>query len=120
MQDKPQPNTMPRLGLSHGDINGISYEIILKAFADARILTLLTPVLYGQSKVFSYYKKNFGIEDFNYSLTRDARQAWAQKFNIINIVDRREKMRLHRRLHRQLEEPTVDPVLRALDDSFDN
>lgn len=78
---------MPRLGITHGDINGISYEIILKAFADARIMTLLTPILYGQSKVLSYYKKNFGIEDFTYSLTRDARQAWAQKFNIINIVD---------------------------------
>ena len=83
---------MPRLGFTHGDINGISYEIILKAFADARILTLLTPVLYGQSKVLSYYKKNFGIEDFNYSLTRDARQAWPQKFNIINIVDRELKI----------------------------
>ena len=92
MQDKPQPNPMPRLGFTHGDINGISYEIILKAFADARILTLLTPILYGQSKVLSYYKKNFGIEDFNYSLTRDARQAWPQKFNIINIVDRELKI----------------------------
>ena len=92
MQDKSQPNPMPRLGLTHGDINGISYEIILKAFADARILTLLTPVLYGQSKVLSYYKKNFGIEDFNYSLTRDVRQAWLQKFNIINIVDRELKI----------------------------
>ncbi len=83
---------MPRLGFTHGDINGISYEIIFKAFADTRILTLLTPVLYGQSKVLSYYKKNFGIEDFNYSLTRDARQAWPQKFNIINIVDRELKI----------------------------
>lgn len=92
MQDNPQSNPMPRLGLTHGDINGISYEIILKAFADARILTLLTPVLYGQSKVLSYYKKNFGIEDFNYSLTRDARQAWPQKFNIINIVDHELKI----------------------------
>jgi len=87
MQDNPQQLLMPRLGITHGDINGISYEIILKAFADARIMTLLTPILYGQSKVLSYYKKNFGIEDFTYSLTRDARQAWAQKFNIINIVD---------------------------------
>ena len=92
MQDKSQPNPMPRLGFTHGDINGISYEIILKAFADARILTLLTPVLYGQSKVLSYYKKNFGMEEFNYSLTRDARQTWAQKFNIINIVDRELKI----------------------------
>ena len=87
MQDKPQPSQTPRLGLTHGDINGISYEIILKAFVDARILTLLTPVLYGQSKVLSYYKKNFGMEDFTYALTRDVRQAWMQKFNIINIVD---------------------------------
>ena len=92
MQENPQFTSMPRLGLTHGDINGISYEIILKAFADARILTLLTPVLYGQSKVLSYYKKNFGIEDFTYSLTRDARQAWAQKFNIINIVDHELKI----------------------------
>ena len=92
MQDKPQPNPVPRLGMTHGDINGIAYEVLLKAFADARILTLLTPVLYGQSKVLSYYKKNFGIEEFNYSLTRDARQAWAQKFNIINVVDRELKI----------------------------
>lgn len=94
MQENPQPSSLPRMGLTQGDINGISYEIILKAFADARILTMLTPVLYGQSKVLSYYKKNFGIEEFNYSLTRDVRQAWAQKFNIINLVDRELKIDL--------------------------
>jgi 4-hydroxythreonine-4-phosphate dehydrogenase len=78
--------------MTHGDINGIAYEAILKTFADARILTMLTPVLYGQSKVLSYYKKNYGIEEFNYSLIRDTRQAWAQKFNIVNIVDRELKI----------------------------
>ena len=92
MQENPKTPQTPRLGLTHGDINGISYETILKAFADNRILTMLTPILYGQSKVLSYYKKNFGIDDFNYSLTRDARQAWEQKFNIINIVDRELKI----------------------------
>lgn len=92
MQENPKPSQNPRLGITQGDINGISYEIILKAFADSRMLTMLTPILYGQSKVLSYYKKNFGIEDFNYSLTRDARQAWAQKFNIINVVDRELKI----------------------------
>ena len=92
MNDNTLPTRPPRLGFTHGDLNGISYEIILKAFADARILTLLTPLLYGQSKVLSYYKKNFGIEDFNYSLTRDARQAWGQKFNIINIVEHELKI----------------------------
>lgn len=92
MQEKVQPSVAPRLGISHGDINGIAYEIILKAFADARMMTDMTPVLYGQSKVLSYYKKNFGIEDFNYSLMRDARQAGAQKFNILNIVDHELKI----------------------------
>lgn len=87
MQDNSSTSQTPRIGLSHGDFNGVSYEIILKAFSDARMLTLLTPILYGQSKALSYYKKNFGIEGFNYSLTRDARQSWDQKFNIINIVE---------------------------------
>ena len=92
MQEKPNAPQPFRVGLSQGDINGIAYEIILKAFGDSRMLSGMTPVLYGQSKVLSYYKKNFGIEDFNYSLTRDARQAWQQKFNVINVVERELKI----------------------------
>lgn len=91
MQDKP-PQLYPRIGLSHGDLNGIGYEIILKTFADARMLESLTPVLYGQSKAFSYYKKNFGLDSPNYSLTRDARQAGDKKFNIVNIVENEVKI----------------------------
>ena len=74
MEDNPYPIPFPRIGLSQGDFNGISYELMLKTFADARMFETLTPVLYGQSKAFSYYKKNFGMESPNYSLTRDARQ----------------------------------------------
>lgn len=91
MQDKPT-QLYPRIGLSHGDLNGIGYEIILKTFADARMLESLTPVLYGQSKAFSYYKKNFGLDSPNYSLTRDARQAGDKKFNIVNIVENEVKI----------------------------
>lgn len=92
MQEKPNAPQLPRLGITQGDINGIAYEIILKAFADSRMFSELTPILYGQSKVLSYYKKNFGIDDFNYSLTRDARQAWNQKFNVLNIVEHELKI----------------------------
>ena len=92
MNDKPQPSPLPRLGITQGDINGIAYETILKAFSDTRMMAEMSPVLYGQSKVLSYYKKNFGIDDFNYSLTRDVRQAWAQKFNILNIVEHELKI----------------------------
>ena len=83
---------LPKVALSHGDLNGIGYEIMLKTFADARMFEMLTPVLYGQSKAFSYYKKNFGMEAPNYALTRDVRQAGPNKFNIINIVENELKI----------------------------
>ena len=92
MQDNPNPLPLPRIGLSQGDFNGISYEVMLKTFSDARMFETFTPVLYGQSKAFSYYKKNFGMESPNYALTRDARQAWDKKFNIINIVENELKI----------------------------
>lgn len=92
MQDTTTPSALPRLGLTQGDFNGISYEIMLKTFSDARMFESFNPVLYGQSKAFSYYKKNFGMESPNYSLTRDARQAWDKKFNIINIVENELKI----------------------------
>ena len=92
MQDNATTSQLPRIGLSQGDFTGISYEIMLKAFSDARMFETFTPVLYGQSKAFSYYKKNFGMESPNYSLTRDARQSWDKKFNIINIVENELKI----------------------------
>lgn len=83
---------LPKVALSHGDLNGIGYEIMLKTFADARMFEMLTPVLYGQSKAFSYYKKNFGMDAPNYALTRDVRQVGVNKFNIINIVENELKI----------------------------
>jgi 4-hydroxythreonine-4-phosphate dehydrogenase len=91
MQDAPTPK-LPRVALTHGDFNGIGYEVILKTFADARMFEMLTPVLYGQSKAFAYYKKNFGLDSPNYALTRDVRQASPGKFNIINIVENELKI----------------------------
>lgn len=39
-----------KVGITHGDINGIGYEVILKTFSDARVAELCTPVIYGSSK----------------------------------------------------------------------
>jgi len=76
-----------KIGITHGDYNGVAYEVVMKAFADARVLQMMTPVFYGQPKVFSYYKKSLGVEDINYTLIRDSRQAANQKFNLINITE---------------------------------
>ena len=39
-----------KVGITHGDINGIGYEIILKTLEDPRIAEICTPVVYGTAK----------------------------------------------------------------------
>jgi 4-hydroxythreonine-4-phosphate dehydrogenase len=52
-----------RLAITHGDINGVGYEVILKTFSDSRMMEFCTPVLYGSSKVASYHKKLLAKQD---------------------------------------------------------
>ena len=50
-----------KLGITHGDINGISYEIILNTLSDPRILEICTPIVYGSAKVAAYHKKTLNL-----------------------------------------------------------
>ena len=34
-----------KVGITHGDINGIGYEVILKTFSDTRMAELCTPII---------------------------------------------------------------------------
>jgi 4-hydroxythreonine-4-phosphate dehydrogenase len=54
-----------RVGISTGDLNGIGLEVIIKTLEDARILSNCTPVIYGSSKVVSFYKNAQNAIDFN-------------------------------------------------------
>ncbi len=46
-----------RVGITHGDINGIGYEVIFKTFAEPGMLDVCTPVIYGSPKVAAYHRK---------------------------------------------------------------
>lgn len=46
-----------KIGISIGDINGIGVEVILKTFDDKRMLDFCTPIIFGSTKVISFYKK---------------------------------------------------------------
>ena len=83
---------LPVIGITQGDINGIGYEVILKTLCDNRIFDFFVPIIYGQSKVFSYYKKNFGMEEVSYNVIRDCHQAQAGRINIINHTDEELKI----------------------------
>ncbi|MCW3804045.1 4-hydroxythreonine-4-phosphate dehydrogenase PdxA [Plebeiibacterium marinum] len=76
-----------RLGISHGDINGIGYEVIFKALGDARMFDICTPIIYGSSKVAAYHRKTLNITNFSLNNVKSAAEAHPKRVNIINCVD---------------------------------
>jgi 4-hydroxythreonine-4-phosphate dehydrogenase len=76
-----------RIGITHGDFNGINYEIIMKTFSDTAINEFFIPVVYGSAKAVAYYKKALDMENFSFNLINDASEANVKKTNIINIAD---------------------------------
>ncbi len=75
------------VGITHGDINGIGYEVIMKTFADARMFELCTPIIYGSPKVAAYHKKVLEFNDFAFNQIRTPREADQRKVNIVNCSD---------------------------------
>lgn len=82
------------IGITQGDINGISYEVIIKSLSDNRIMELCTPVVYGLSKVASYHKKYMDLPDFSFQFTKTAEQLSTKRPNLINLYDEEVKLEL--------------------------
>lgn len=83
-----------KIGITHGDFNGISYEIIIKTFLDNRIIDLFTPVIYGSSKIASYYRKTLNFTDINFNLVKKAEYANPKRVNIINCTNDEVKIEI--------------------------
>lgn len=81
-----------RIGFTHGDVNGIGYEIIIKTLADERIIEMITPVVFGHSKVASYHRKTLSVRNFNFNLIKRTDLANPRRANIVNITDREVKL----------------------------
>jgi len=84
-----------RVGISHGDFNGIGYEIVLKALSDSRILENLVPVLYGSSKIASYHGKTIS-GGFSFAQIKSVGQANIKKVNILNVSNQDVRIELGR------------------------
>lgn len=75
------------VGITQGDSNGIGYEVIIKALADPRILDMFTPVIYGSSKIFSFYRKTIPeIEEMATNAISNAREAHPKRVNILTCL----------------------------------
>ena len=69
-----EDNYKIRVGITHGDINGVGYEVILKTFSDPTMLELCTPIIYGSPKVAAYHRKAMDIQT-NFSIVNSADDA---------------------------------------------
>jgi len=77
----------PVIGISIGDINGISAEVTMKALMDGRLAKLVTPVIYAHGKALTFYRKHLNLEDFNFMQVKSIDEIHHKKINVINVVD---------------------------------
>ncbi len=75
---------IPKLGITIGDLNGIGVEVVMKTFADKRILKMCTPIIYGSSKALSYHRNIYGMDNFKYDIIDSVEDANAGAVNVIN------------------------------------
>ena len=73
-----------KIGITQGDPNGVGWEVILKALADARITELCTPVIYGSSAALQYYLRSIPeIESFPYETVASAEEARPGRISLV-------------------------------------
>lgn len=82
-----QAGSVPVVGFSIGDVNGIGPEILLRLLEDSRILRLCTPVIYGNHRILNRYRKLLGLEEVQTVPCKSAGQALPRKINMLNCWD---------------------------------
>ena len=73
-------------GISHGDINGIGYEVIMKALMDNTINEMCVPIVYGSPKVAAYHRKALDINNFSFHNIRFPEEANNKRANLLNCL----------------------------------
>lgn len=75
-----------KIGITQGDINGIGYETIFKAFAHEDMFEMCTPIIYGNDKVAQYHAK--GLEEApSVQVVDNATEAHAHRLNLIRVSE---------------------------------
>ena len=75
-----------RVGITHGDTNGVGYELIFKIFADNGMFEICTPVVYGSLKMANYHRKVLEMNN-NFNTILSANEAEEGRLNLVNCFD---------------------------------
>ncbi len=73
-----------KIGITQGDTNGIGWEVILKTFADSRMVELCTPIIYGSEGAANFYRKSIAeLEPIQFNLCSSAAEAKRGRVNLV-------------------------------------
>lgn len=73
---------LPIIGISIGDLNSISVEVILKSLQDTRLLNYCTPVVYGSTKSIAFWKKQLNLGEVHFNQIQHLDQLHPKKNNL--------------------------------------
>ena len=77
-----------KIAITHGDPNGIGYEIIIKTLLDSKMTELCTPIVFGNKASLEFWKKNIPTaENFNVNFIPSADKALSGKVNFVSVGD---------------------------------
>lgn len=79
-----------KIGITHGDINGISYEILLKLLQVPEILEIFTPVIFGSEQVAAQTARQLGIEPLRFNVIQHAADATDGCINLVPVCSEAE------------------------------
>ncbi len=74
----------PVIGITCGDLNGIGTELIIKTFADSRILDHCTPVLFTSNKCINFYRKIIPEYNLNYQVSKEFSRINPKQINLFS------------------------------------
>ena len=79
-------NRKIKVGITHGDPNGIGYEVITKLLEDPRLADLCTITVYGSAKAAAFYRKAMELPQIQLNRVDNAASAREGAYNIVNVV----------------------------------
>ncbi|MDD7317637.1 MAG: 4-hydroxythreonine-4-phosphate dehydrogenase PdxA [Prevotella sp.] len=103
-----------RIAITHGDTNGIGYEMIFKTFAAPEMLELCTPIIYGSPKVAAYHRNVLDLQA-NFSIINSAEEACDGRLNLLTVLDDDMKVDIGRPT-----EESGNAAVKALDRAIDD
>lgn len=83
-----------RVAITHGDTNGIGYELIFKAFEDPMMFDSCVPIIYGSPKIAAYHCNALGIDGNTFTIIKSATEAQPGRLNLLPAFDEDVKVDL--------------------------